>query len=209
MDSLKTFIDDLMDEDKVLELYSNIEYEYYQDKGLYIYKLNCDNYWPTIGYSKYLIEARMIAYKNMLFNIEHNILYEIKEEANLEEEFKNDEYEFHIKHMNEELEPYKYTCKLGESLKNTKATKEEKEVEEFELSDSYIFNNNINWNYMSNEEKKQLLDKELDEYRKSDPDREKLPFLKVPVAKPSTPVFGRPITFYKVKTHDLGFDYKV
>jgi hypothetical protein len=217
MNSVKTFFNDLTCENKVLDSCYSVEYEYYQDNGVYIYKLTCDNYWPTVGVSKYFIEARMIAYKLMLFNINHNIMY--NEIINLkidptDPEVKNDEYEFHIKNMNEELEPYVENVskhKLDEPLKNTKATEAEKEVEEYYTSGSYLYNNDINWDYMPDDEKKQFLDKELEEYRnptkeESDPEREKLPSLKVPVAKDSPPVFARLMIF---KPNDLSFNYKI
>jgi hypothetical protein len=186
MNSIKTFFNDLTCENKVLDSCYSVEYEYYRDNGLYIYKLTCDNYWPTVGCSKYFIEARMIAYKLMLFNINHNIMYDGK------------------------IEDEEKPCKLNEALKNGKAIEEEKEVEEFELSDSYLYTGDFNWDYMPDDKKKELLNKELDEYHdpnkeESDLERENLPCLRVPIAEDSPPVFGRPMIF---KKNDLSFNYQ-
>src|SRR5579864_5359025 len=91
--SINEFLKSIKSEQKVMELCYEYNYEYYYDdnKKLYVYELTCDDYKPTIGYSIFLYKARMIAFKEMLFNIENNVNNHLEIKINCNEEIINNE----------------------------------------------------------------------------------------------------------------------
>lgn len=190
-----------MAEDKCFEYGYNFEYEYYYDEysKLYIYKLTCEQFWPCVGRSKSITRARRYAYQNMLFNIKNNIVFD-KEETDLsfdyEDEVENKEnlsFDYNIeKTLKRQTQP-RFFDRLDMSLKESRATIEEQQKEEEELTDSSFNSSRIlGWNMWNDKVKKQYLDNELNNYNKESS-------LRVPVARPSTPIFGKPQILYNVK----------
>lgn len=134
-----------MEESKFYEYEYSYDYEWYYNQGLYIFKLKCENFWPCVGKSKYLEKARSSAYKNMLFNIENNITFDVKDYT--------EDYE-------EEEENYKeedLSNKLDRSLKESKATDEEKQLEMEEFNDSLFKSDRIlGWNFWDDKVKNNI-----------------------------------------------------
>lgn len=196
-----------MAESKFYEYEYSYDYEWYYNQGLYIFKLKCENFWPCVGKSKYLEKARSSAYKNMLFNIENNITFDVEDYK--EEDYNEDLFDPTIDHE-EEKRRSDFSKKLDSGLIESKATEEEKRLEMEEFNDS-LFDSDIilGWNIWDDKLKKQYLDNELDKYQKNFIDRpltpvfdsyEGLKSLKVPVARPSAPIFGKPMKLYRAKT---------
>jgi len=129
-----------------LEEITGYNTNFYFDKKLkkYFFQIHCNNTIPVFANSKSFVEARSLAHKTLLYNINNTIT--------------NDQViEYDKKYSNGELKE-----RLNSELQNPKATKKEQEDEELESCDSEKYE--TEWDYYPDKIKIRDLNLELDTY---------------------------------------------
>lgn len=124
---------------------------FYFDKKLkkYFFQIHCNNTIPACANSKSFVEARLLAHKTLLYNINNTITNEYNKVI------ENDK-----RYSDEELKE-----RINSELQNSKATEEEQEDEKLESCDSKKYE--TEWDYYPDKIKIRDLNDELNLYHSS------------------------------------------